>query len=128
MSDKFLSKSELLGIAGLSPVTQWREEKAGRFPKRRQISPNRVAWLESEILDWMSTRPVSHLPSPKKGETIFVNDRPVGKLLKDIHAGHVTFQPTEYNKRLAARVWRTVNKAKREIQNHYQFPSIIPWR
>ena len=59
MSDRFLSKPEVRNIAGLSPVTQWREEKAGRFPKRRQISPGRVAWLESEILAWMESRLVS---------------------------------------------------------------------
>ena len=53
-------------------------------------------------------------------ETIFVSGRPVGKLLKDIHAGCVTFQPANDNKRLAARTWRSVNKATREIQNHYQ--------
>jgi len=59
MTDKFLSKPEVLDMAGLSHVTAWRMEKRGEFPKRRQISTNRVAWLESEILEWMNTRPVS---------------------------------------------------------------------
>ena len=44
-------------MTGLSHVTWWRMEKRGEAPKRRQISPNRVAWLESEILDWMQSRP-----------------------------------------------------------------------
>ncbi|WP_365989895.1 AlpA family phage regulatory protein, partial [Mesorhizobium sp.] len=30
--------------------------KAGLFPKRRRISPGRVAWLESDIRAWMETR------------------------------------------------------------------------
>ncbi len=70
MTDKFLSKPEVLNIAGLSHVTQWRMEKRGEFPQRRQISPGRVGWLESEVLEWMNTRPVSELPSPKKSEAV----------------------------------------------------------
>jgi prophage regulatory protein len=69
MTNRFLSKSDVQHITGLSHVTQWRMEKRGEFPKRRQISANRVAWLESEILSWMESRPVSQLPSPKKGNT-----------------------------------------------------------
>lgn len=57
-------------------------------------------------------------------ETIFVNGRPVGKLLKDIHAGRVTFQPADDNQRLAARTWCNVNTATRVIQNHYQLKPI----
>jgi len=67
MTNRFLSKPDVLEITGLSHVTQWRMEKRGEFPKRRQISPGRVGWLESEVLEWMNTRPVSELPSPKKG-------------------------------------------------------------
>ena len=59
MADRFLSKQEVLNTSGLSHVTQWRMEKRGEFPQRRQISPGRVAWLESEILAWMESRPVS---------------------------------------------------------------------
>ena len=61
MTDKFLSKPVVLDMAGLSHVTAWRMEKRGEFPKRRQISPNRVAWLESEILAWMESRPASNI-------------------------------------------------------------------
>ena len=59
MTNKFLSKTDIDGMTGLSDVTRWRMEKRGEFPKRRQISPNRVAYLESEILEWMNTRPAS---------------------------------------------------------------------
>ena len=38
----------------LSPTTIWRLEKAGKFPKRRKISANRVAWVLSEVEDWIS--------------------------------------------------------------------------
>ncbi|AZO25550.1 AlpA family phage regulatory protein [Mesorhizobium sp. M1E.F.Ca.ET.045.02.1.1] len=33
--------------------------KAGLFPRRRRISPGRVAWLESDIRAWMETGPES---------------------------------------------------------------------
>jgi predicted DNA-binding transcriptional regulator AlpA len=61
MTDRFLSKTLVDEITGLSNVTRWRMERRNKFPNRRQISPNRVAYLESEIMTWMETRPV-----PKK--------------------------------------------------------------
>ena len=66
--DCFLLDPEVGQITKLSKVTRWREEKAGRFPKRRQISPNRVAWLESEILAWMESRPVSGISPVRSTE------------------------------------------------------------
>lgn len=33
-----------------------RLEKAGRFPKRVQLGPNSVAWLEDEIIAWQAER------------------------------------------------------------------------
>jgi prophage regulatory protein len=57
MTDKFLSKAVVDEMTCLSNVTRWRMEKCGDFPKRRQISPNRVAYLESEVTAWMESRP-----------------------------------------------------------------------
>lgn len=68
MTNKFLSKATVEEMTGLSSVTRWRLEKCGEFPGRRQISPNRVAYLESEILEWMESRPVSEIASPKFGD------------------------------------------------------------
>ncbi len=42
---------------GLSRTTIWRLEQAGKFPRRRQLTPGRVGWLESEVLEWMESRP-----------------------------------------------------------------------
>jgi prophage regulatory protein len=36
-----------------------RLEKRGQFPRRRQISENRIGWLENEITDWIASRPLS---------------------------------------------------------------------
>jgi prophage regulatory protein len=34
----------------------WRLEKAGQFPRHVQVSAQRVAWVESEIDEWISAR------------------------------------------------------------------------
>ncbi len=58
-SDRFLREPEVKQTSGLSRTTRWRLEKKGLFPRRRQISPNGVAWLESEIRTWMAERAVA---------------------------------------------------------------------
>jgi prophage regulatory protein len=67
VNNRFLSKATVDEMSGLSNVTRWRMEKRGEFPKRRQISPNRIAYLESEIIEWMESRPVSNVASPNRG-------------------------------------------------------------
>jgi hypothetical protein len=52
-------------------------------------------------------------------ESIFFDGRPVGTLSEDILKGRVTFVPADGNKRLAARVWRDVNTAKRDVHIYY---------
>jgi hypothetical protein len=37
------------------------EDGADKFPKRRQLSANSVAWLESDISEWIDSRPVARL-------------------------------------------------------------------
>jgi prophage regulatory protein len=39
-----------------SKVSIWRWERAGQFPKRVQVSPGRVAWVEDEIQQWVVDR------------------------------------------------------------------------
>ena len=53
MTDRFIREPECKRITGLSRTTRWRLERAGLFPKRRQISPGLIAWLESEIQEWL---------------------------------------------------------------------------
>jgi prophage regulatory protein len=43
-----------------------REEKAGRFPRRRQLGPNTVAWVEKEIDEWMASRPAAVLGAARR--------------------------------------------------------------
>ena len=54
--DRFIGESECKRLTDLSRVSRWRLEKVGQFPRRRQISPNRIGWLLSEILAWQRER------------------------------------------------------------------------
>ncbi len=56
---KFLRTNQLIEKVGLSRSTIWRLESQGKFPKRRQIGPGAVGWLEEEIEQWMLNRPVA---------------------------------------------------------------------
>ena len=58
--DRFLSEKEILdGIVPWSRTTLWRKVRAGDFPPPRALSENRKAWLESEVLKWVESRPVA---------------------------------------------------------------------
>lgn len=50
---RILSKRQLRELVVYSPQHIARLEKAGLFPKRVQLGPNRVGWVESEVLDWL---------------------------------------------------------------------------
>ncbi|MES9904776.1 MAG: AlpA family phage regulatory protein [Sedimenticola sp.] len=53
---RLLSKRQLKEVVLYSPQHIARLEKAGKFPKRVQVGPNRVGWVESEVLEWLQTR------------------------------------------------------------------------
>ena len=57
--DRFILDSEIRNITGKSRATIWRWERAGLFPKRRKIGPNRIGWLESEVAAWVASRTAS---------------------------------------------------------------------
>jgi prophage regulatory protein len=50
---RILSKRQLKELVLYSPQHIARLETAGKFPKRVQIGPNRVGWVEAEVLDWL---------------------------------------------------------------------------
>jgi prophage regulatory protein len=58
MPDRIMSTSEVVEATGVSRTSIWREERAGRFPRRRQLIGHRVGWLESEVTEWLQARPV----------------------------------------------------------------------
>lgn len=53
---KLITKKELRDRVCYSPQHIARLEKAGKFPKRVTIGPNRVGWVESEINQWIRDR------------------------------------------------------------------------
>ena len=55
---QLVSKKELRTVCGIPYTPQHiaRLESVGQFPKRVQLGPNRVAWLLSEVNDWVSER------------------------------------------------------------------------
>jgi predicted DNA-binding transcriptional regulator AlpA len=57
---RFLSQAEVTARVGLSRTTIWRLERRGLFPAHRQLSANRVGWVEAEIDQWIATRPTTH--------------------------------------------------------------------
>lgn len=58
---KFLRIKQVMQLTGLSRMTIYRLELAGEFPKRRRLSSNAVAWLDTDIAEWAESRPVSRL-------------------------------------------------------------------
>ena len=58
-TDSFVREPECRLITGLSRVTRWRLERAGRFPRRRRLSSGAVGWLRSEIANWITSRQVA---------------------------------------------------------------------
>lgn len=58
MDKYYLNKKDVREIAGnISASTLWRWTQTGIFPAPKQIGPNRVGWLSSEIEEWMNSRP-----------------------------------------------------------------------
>ena len=53
---RILSKRQLRELVLYSPQHVARLEKAGAFPKRVNLGPNRVGWVEDEVLDWLKLR------------------------------------------------------------------------
>jgi prophage regulatory protein len=51
--DRIICKKELRSIVPYTSQHIARLEKEGKFPKRLQLGPNRVGWLESEVNEWI---------------------------------------------------------------------------
>jgi prophage regulatory protein len=53
---------EVQAITRLSKPTIYKMVKEGKFPRQLQIGENRVAWLKSDITDWIGSRPRERRP------------------------------------------------------------------
>ena len=57
-SKRFIFKGEVLErVGGVSGVCLWRWMRDGKFPVARSVG-GRMAWLESDIDEWMESRPL----------------------------------------------------------------------
>jgi prophage regulatory protein len=53
----FLDKKQVLRKVPVTAPTLWTWVRAGKFPRPREISPNKTVWLESEVDAWMQAQP-----------------------------------------------------------------------
>lgn len=51
----FLRTADVLRLTGFSRTTLWRLERAGKFPRRRQLAPNIIGWATEEISRWAAS-------------------------------------------------------------------------
>jgi prophage regulatory protein len=58
--ERVLSQQAVLDRVPVSRTTLWRMERAGGFPRRIQISANRIGWLEADVDEWLAERKASH--------------------------------------------------------------------
>jgi prophage regulatory protein len=54
---RYLRWPEVHRRLGLSKATIWRLERANLFPHRVRLAKNAVAWIESEVEEWIRERP-----------------------------------------------------------------------
>lgn len=54
--ERLIDRDELLAMVPYTIQHIYRKEKAGTFPRRVRIGHNRVAWVLSEVMDWMRAR------------------------------------------------------------------------
>ena len=53
---KVLRLPDVLDRVGKSKASIYRDEAAGRFPKRIALGANSVGWLETEIDSWIEAK------------------------------------------------------------------------
>ena len=55
-SERLIDREELLHMVPYTIQHIYRKEKEGTFPRRVRLGANRVAWVQSEVLAWISER------------------------------------------------------------------------
>jgi prophage regulatory protein len=53
---RLLSKKQVREMVLYSPQHIARLEAAGKFPKRVQLGPGRVGWVDEEVQGWLAAR------------------------------------------------------------------------
>jgi prophage regulatory protein len=66
MEERIVRPAEAARMTGRSKVSLWRDEKAGRFPRRVRIGANAVGWRLSEIQAWIAGREIVTGPNEQR--------------------------------------------------------------
>ena len=53
---RVITRREIVQKVGFSLMHISRLEKVGQFPRRIQLGPNRVGWIEDEIDQWIKAK------------------------------------------------------------------------
>ncbi len=61
---RILTKKEVCALVPYTPQHIHRLEKAGRFPRRLQLGPNRVGWRLVDIERWINERAPAPATAP----------------------------------------------------------------
>jgi predicted DNA-binding transcriptional regulator AlpA len=71
---RLIFRPELLELIGVSYVSIHNWMRAGAFPLSRELGPTggrscKIAWIESEVMDWLTNRPQRRMkpPLPRDG-------------------------------------------------------------
>jgi predicted DNA-binding transcriptional regulator AlpA len=67
-SIRLIFRPELLELIGVSYGSIFAWMRTGKFPLSREIGPGgrgtRIAWVESEVLEWLAARPQRRMKPP----------------------------------------------------------------
>lgn len=55
-SSEFMLRAEVMQESTLSKTVIWRLMNRGEFPLPVRLSPNRVAWVRSEVMAWVDKK------------------------------------------------------------------------
>lgn len=55
-NDTLLTVEEVAALTRLSKPTIYKLVKRGEFPRQLRLCANKVAWLQSEVADWVQAR------------------------------------------------------------------------
>ena len=56
MDIRFLKLKDVKDITSLSATSIYRQMATGKFPNKIQLTQNRGAWLESEVIDYLESK------------------------------------------------------------------------
>ncbi|MDM3887030.1 AlpA family transcriptional regulator [Pseudomonas sp. BCRC 81390] len=54
-TDRFMRIGEVITVTGLGRNTIYTRMREGTFPRQVRLGPHSVAWLQSDISEWMTS-------------------------------------------------------------------------